>query len=124
MLISCKPKPHMQQAKDQDLTIQLMALKGGPDDGRTLSYQVRLIPVKKVQKTALYYQMDSCFYLLNGTKKIYASLVQPIANGINGSYEYLLQFEKPPIGEMNQIVPVYQDKYINGKCYDLKTNDE
>jgi len=69
---------------------------------------------------AMIYRMDSCFYLQHGTKKIYASLVQPIANGVSGTYEYLIEFESVMQGADPDFI--YQDKYLNHKKYSLKLN--
>jgi len=117
------------EIKDHDLTIQVMQLK---DDGDSIiTYKARLTPDKQLletkskdEKQALYYTMDSCFYINKGNIKIYAALVQPIANGVSGSYEYMLQFEKDKKLNTDSINLVYQDKYINRKTYSLKMNQK
>jgi len=131
LLISCKPKPQLMQAGDQELTIKLMKLKDKADPGNTLSYQARLIPGKKKNETGtnetkqdLLYRMDSTFYIIEHHKKIYASLVQPVANGLKDSYEYLLQFESDSMLDDQQIEMIYQDKYISKRTYRLKATGE
>jgi hypothetical protein len=127
ILASCGHKnAAFREVKDRDLTIQVMQLKDAEDD-HTISYKARLLPDKKLleskskdEKQALYYTMDSCFYINTGNTKIYAALVQPIANGVSGSYEYLLQFEKDKDLKTDTIALVYQDRYINKKTYSLK----
>jgi hypothetical protein len=114
------------QVKDSAMTIQVMRLQNDPSDDQVYTYKARLTPQKMLLaeknqdvKNALFYQMDSCFYLESGAKKVYASLVQPVANGISGSFEYLLQFEKANNSD-NNLSFIYQDKYFNHKKYSLK----
>jgi hypothetical protein len=104
--------------------IQLENPAGG--DPQAVTYKARLIPDKSlldqknaVSKSAMIYKMDSCFYLQSRTKKIYASLVQPIANGVSGTYEYLIEFETPISTGYDFI---YQDRYLNQKKYSLALN--
>ncbi|WP_139112905.1 hypothetical protein [Mucilaginibacter sp. PPCGB 2223] len=92
---------------------------------------MRLIPDKQLieekssnQKTALYYKMDSCFYIAEGLKKNYAVMVQPVANGVSGTYEYLLEFENGNAPQADTINLIYNDKYINQKSYSLKITDK
>lgn len=126
MFASCKHKNPFMEAKDADLTVQVMPLPATPDDSNTISYKARVIPDKQLmesktreEKNALYYKMDSCFYINSAQGKNYAVMVQPIANGVSGTYEYLLQFESAP-KVIDSINLVYQDKYINKKAYRLK----
>jgi len=127
VLASCKHAKQPMEAKDGDLTVQIMAMDDSSNDEHSVSYRARLIPDKRLmegktrdEKNALYYKMDSCFYFINGGVKTYASLVQPIANGVSGSYEYLLQFEKTPPLNTDTLNFVYQDRYINKKNYGIK----
>jgi len=121
---SCKQKISViRQSKDQDLLLQVSRMQDEQDDPASLTYAVRLIPNKKTMagisgkaKTALNYSMDSCFYLMKGTTKVYSAIVQPITNGVSGSFEYMLSFEDKQLksGKWNL---VYQDRYINRKKY-------
>ena len=118
--------PAAREIDDRDMDVQVVLLDSTPGNGNT--YKARLIPDKKlfdekdaVSKNAMIYKMDSCFYLQSGTKRVYASLVQPVANGITGTFEYLLEFEK---NDGNSWDFVYQDKYINHKKYSLKLNQD
>lgn len=127
LFASCKHSRPFMEAKDADLTVQIMAMDDSSNDQHSISYRARLIPDKQLmegktreEKNALYYQMDSCFYFTVGGVKTYAALVQPIANGVSGSYEYLLQFEKPKLLNTDTMSFVYQDKYINKKTYDVR----
>jgi len=124
---SCKHAKPLMEARDADLTVQIMAIDDSSKDEQAVSYRARLIPDKKLmegktreEKNSLYYQMDSCFYFTVAGVKTYAALVQPIANGVSGSYEYLLQFEKPKLINTDTLSLVYQDKYINKKTYDVR----
>jgi hypothetical protein len=126
-LLSCKHKGKLNEIKDKDISFQVIQLKDKAEDGTGLSYKARLLPDRKLiealtkeNKEALYYRMDSCFYIQNGNNKIYAAMVQPIANGISGSYEYLLDFELDRRQKEDTINLVYRDKYINHQEYQLK----
>lgn len=122
---SCKHGGRLVEAGDKDMSVQLIRLdnNGGNDGG--LSYKVRLIPDKKLlqgkgreERNKLLFKMDSCFYLVNGVQKIYASMVQPVANGVGDTYEYLLVFDEKL--NPDSLTMVYQDKYISQKSYTLK----
>ncbi len=129
LLSACNRNEKLLTAKDSDLTIELMQLKKEGDGSATLSYQARLIPQKQLlaakngtDKNALFYKMDSCFYINTGKQKIYAALVQPVANGVSGTYEYLLQFEVGEKEKATNFNIVYQDRYLNKKAYILDTD--
>jgi hypothetical protein len=126
LLICCKNKSTFKETKSDGLTFQATAMPGEGSDIGTVSYSARLIPDNALMtgkgravKTSLWYGMDSCFYLQAGSKKIYASLTQPIANGIAGTFEYLLSFEiHRQDGDGYNLI--YQDKYLNHRKYQLK----
>ena len=125
---SCRHKDRsFKEIIGNGLTIQVEQLKNVENDSTGITYKARLIPDKQImegktqqEKTALYYRMDSCFYIADGNKKVYASMVQPIANGVAGSYEYLLGFELNSQERKDSIDMIYQDKYINRQTYRLK----
>lgn len=128
-ITSCRHTNPVMQAKDDSLTVQVMALKRANDDNRFTAYRARVIPSKAMiqrisakEKEALYYRMDSSFYVNDKEKRVYASLIQPVANGVSGTYEYLLQFESDdqPADGVNM---VYQDKYLTKKIYNLKIDE-
>jgi hypothetical protein len=128
---SCNPAPVFKQANDKDLTIQLTKLPKVSNDEQIISYKVRLLPVKTIMETKsyneknnLWYKMDSCFYFETGSRKIYPQLVQPVANGISGSYEYLLQFDEDTALKKDSLDMVYADRYINRKKYTIEHSKE
>jgi hypothetical protein len=128
---SCKQtKSSFKELTDHGLTIQIMKLQDPSKDKMDITYSVRLLPDKKLiaekdnsVKTALWYRMDSCFYLQAGKKKIYADIVQPIANGVSGGFEYLLSFDAGAVANDKWNL-IYQDKYLNHRKYMLNTNNE
>jgi len=128
---SCNPALVFSQATVIDLTIQLTKLSKVNKDEQMISYKVRLVPVKTIMETKsyneknnLWYKMDSCFYFETGSRKIYPQLVQPVANGISGSYEYLLQFDEDTALKKDSLDMVYADKYINRKKYKIERSKE
>ncbi len=125
MLASCKNHPPFKELRDKDVTIQIAALKD--NDADNLNYKARLVFNKEVAgsmpmniRNKFYYKMDSCFYIKNGDNKLYPDLVQSVANGVSGSYEYLLEFGSNPTVEGDSIEVVYQDRYTSHKQYQLR----
>ncbi len=131
-IFSCKhASPSFREINDKDFTMQVIELPNVTDEMSSLSYKIRITPAKQLlqqknreEKNALMYKMDSCFYLQGGINKTYAALTQPIANGINGSYEYLIQFEIAKQIDRAHLVLTYQDKYINRKTYTIQFNQQ
>jgi hypothetical protein len=127
-ITSCKlHKSTPYETAGNGITLQVIQLENSPGDANVFTYKARLIPdalllneKNAYSKNAMMYKMDSCFYLQSGTKKIYASLVQPIANGVSGTFEYLLEFEAAAGSNASEFV--YKDKYLNQKKYSLKLN--
>ncbi len=125
ILGSCKQDSPNHEIKDKDLTIQVHQIKREYGENSGVSYAVRFMLSKRLRdigqsklNTDYWYHTDSCFYLQSGAKKTYASLVQPIANGVNGSLEYLLEFDGAV--ESGSTDLVYQDKFLTHKIYSLK----
>lgn len=112
------------------MSVEITRLKGGKDGSGTLDYAVRLIPAKKIINdkdksftNSLWYSMDSCFYLVKGQQKIYSAIVQPIANGVAGTFEYMLSFNESDLEKSNWNL-IYEDKYLNHKKYFLNIPEE
>lgn len=83
--------------------------------------QVRILPdaalfadLSAEAKQNLMYRTDSCFYLETNGRRVYAAAVTPVANGVSGSFEYLVSFEKTQGGRL-----MYYDRYLNKKEYEL-----
>lgn len=131
LLSACSQRnDSFNEVRDKDIAVQIMKLENTGSNVDIMSYKVRLIPEEKLMKeksqdvkNALWYKMDSCFYLQKGGKKIYANMVQPIANGVTGTFEYLLDFETENTSGLHGNL-VYQDKYINQHQYQLKLDKE
>ena len=111
------------------MTVQLMKMDASDSAGAALTYKARLIPTKKLMeaknddaKAGMLYRMDSCFYLQDHGRKIYASMIQPVQNGVSGTFEYLLEFE-PVTTSTKGLRMVYKDKYINQHTYSLPLNN-
>jgi len=124
----CKSNNSIKDIKQQGLMLQVRVLLSEPNDANTISYAARLIPDKglisdNAVKTKLAYQMDSTFYIQSGKGRIYANLVQPVANGVAGTYEYLVSFDRPGGNSMKGKL-IYQDKYINHQKYQITLNNE
>ena len=105
-------------------------MQNEPGDLTSLVYAARLIPDKIIQKksdsskTKLWYKMDSCFYIQSGKNKVYAGLVQPIANGSTGSFEYMLSFDMQGDNFKKNKSLVYQDRYLNHMRYAISLENE
>lgn len=119
--------PKVQQISDHDLTLQVMRLDDSAAQAGSYTYKARLVLNKTLlgeqsteAREALVYRMDSCFYIQQGINKVYASLVQPIAGGVPGTFEYLLEFNQ--IQDNGQHIFVYDDRYLNHKKYNINLN--
>jgi len=130
-IIACNThKGSFKEIKDHGLTIQIIKTIGEPRNDHAINYSARLVPDKGLisekdakVKTELWYGMDSCFYLQSGKKRVYPEIIQPIANGVAGSFEYMVSFESTDLkdGKWNL---VYQDKYLNHRKYQMDSNLE
>ena len=129
LAVSCRRvNKSFKESKDADMAFQIMDLPNDSADDNTLNYKVRIIPQKKLMetstmhdKTSMYYDMDSCFYIIDDKhEKIYPSLVQPVANGVKDTYEYLLDFELNTGLAKQELNIIYADRYINHKSYVIK----
>jgi hypothetical protein len=124
-LFSCRNNSSVKALKRDGLAIEVARVAGEPGSNTGLNYSARLISDKKLADTkdkeltsALWYRMDSCFYLQYGGKKVFATIIQPIANGVVGSYEYFLSFDISQADESKWHL-IYRDKYLNRKTYTL-----
>jgi len=132
MLVSCNRNATLtHEVKDKDMTFQVSEIKDKAPGDESLTYKARLIPSRELaegetleKKRLLSYKMDSCFYINEGHNKNYAAMVQAVANGVSGTYEYLLVFDLDKNARKDSVDLVYQDRYINHKLYELKLNKQ
>lgn len=129
-LASCGKNPKVVELKQAGLVVKLTKLPEDAPDNSTISYAVRLIPDKsllantdQITKTALQYRMDSCFYVINNHHKVYANIVQPIADGVADSFEYLLTFNLDNL-KMGNWKLTYRDRYLNHRQYQLQLSKD
>ena len=127
-LYACHSKSSFRQAGDKDLKIQLENISNSAVDG-DISYAARITPEKglftsadKSAKEGMMYRVDSCFYLQAGREKVYPQLTQPVADGLSGTFEYLVTFAIRHFDEHKWNF-VYQDKYLTKRKYMLKLAD-
>lgn len=113
------------------MVIQVMKLKGGQEESSVIKYGVRIFPDKQLllvlseeNKQALWYKMDSSFYIKSGSKKYYADMTEPIANGQKNNFEYLLMFEIAPEMNFKDITLAFNDQYLGYKTHYLQLNSK
>jgi len=89
------------------------------------TFMVRVFPDKKIIEggkekitESFLYHSDSCFYLLKNNTKLYPEYVEPVVNGIKGSYEFLIGFSNQDLS-LKEYTLIYQDQIINKKKYVL-----
>ncbi|MCR8558153.1 hypothetical protein KXD93_10885 [Mucilaginibacter sp. BJC16-A38] len=119
-IAACRPETRqVQEVRDSRLIVQLVRINAG-----ATAYKCKIVPVQegitnsgRVSNQMLYHA-DSCFYLLDNGKPKYAVAVQPVANGIKGSYEYLLQWDAA-----GPVSLVFDDKYLYSRKYTFKIKD-
>jgi hypothetical protein len=122
LLFSCKAKDQVAQLKDDDLTV--MAIRNSQATEGENTFKVRIFPSKIALENGsnklteeMFYRSDSCMYLLHGDKKDYPLYIEPVSNGVKGSYEFLVAFNKTPNQKSDTLI--YHDKFINQKKYVL-----
>jgi hypothetical protein len=123
ILSGCSKKPAHYEYKDEDITIKAMIMDNAADTGETV-FTARVIPGKLATrvndslKMKMVYSMDSCFYLQSGKKTTYPNLIQPIANGLSGMFEYMVSFDNSAAAAPGVEI-IYQDKHLNHRKYIL-----
>ncbi len=124
LLASCKSgQSDFQEIRESGLTVQVMGIRENEDTALG-DYRVRIFPEKGIEDTIgketqnnMLYKMDSCFYLLDKSRPTYPVGLEPIANGMKNSYEYLLLFDKETGIASDSLKLVYKDQYLNKKAY-------
>ncbi|WP_293785340.1 hypothetical protein [uncultured Pedobacter sp.] len=123
-IISCTAKSPSGQYFDKDIKV-MAQLKKNTSNNRMQTFMVRVFPDQKIMEQgkekiaeSFLYHADSCFYLLKNNAKLYPEYVEPIVNGIKGSYEFLVGFNNQNLSSKEYIL-IYQDQMINKKKYVL-----
>lgn len=123
VLVGCNKKhKKFKEISEGGLTVQLLQVQSSEQ----IKYQLRIFPDKDLMSKAglqnkMWYNMDSCFYLHVNNNKIFPSVQEPVANGVAGSFEYMLLFENS--GSSNpELVFTYQDKHLNHQSYKFELN--
>lgn len=120
-LAGCKDRNY-KVISNGEVSVELMRL---PDADRSegSGYRFRVLPSKVFTGTHLlntenfWYHMDSCFYTEKKGVKTYVALVQPVANGTQNNFEYLLQFDPAITSQQDSVRLVYDDRYISRLHY-------
>jgi hypothetical protein len=124
LILSCSSKKPAGQSFDSDLKV-MAQLKETPSGDRLRTFMIRIFPDKKFMENgkekiteSFLYHSDSSFYVLKNNLKLYPEYVEPIANGIKGSYEFLVGFSDDNLS-LKEYTLIYQDQIINKKKYVL-----
>jgi hypothetical protein len=123
--LACKrPDPGLRLVTYSGFNLHLINIKSA--DSATTAYKVRVILTEtklKEQVTSeithgLLYNTDSLFYIQESKRKVYPILIQPVANGVANTFEYLIDFDKKE-NEADASM-IYHDKYLTKKDYRVK----
>lgn len=124
LMFSCTSKSPSGQSLDNDIHI-MAQLKKTSSNAQMQTFMIRVFPDKKFTESGMekitesfLYHADSCFYLLKNDVKLYPEYVEPIVNGIKGSYEFLVGFNNQDLSSKEYTL-IYQDQIINKKKYVL-----
>jgi hypothetical protein len=123
ILFGCNNKPAHYEYKDENITVKVMKIDNPADTGETV-FTARIIPGKLAAqvsdslKLKMIYNMDSCFYLQSGKKTSYPTIIQPVANGLSGMFEYMVSFDNNAASTPGVEI-IYQDKHLNHRKYIL-----
>ncbi|MDB5146545.1 MAG: hypothetical protein JWQ57_565 [Mucilaginibacter sp.] len=125
LIQGCKTDETGKTITDKGLTISMSAVKDAAGDNKGLAFKAMLVPSAtliadsgKALNLAMTFKNDSAFFIEKNGEKIFAAMVQPVANGIKGSFEYLILFN--PVQQTDTLSVVYQDKFLNKKRYTFK----
>jgi hypothetical protein len=128
-LVSCGPKKNkVLEIRDSKLVIHLTKISAERGAG-DVAYKCKIIPLKIAGyqdfpvRNQMIYHMDSCFYLLKNHEKSYSVFVQPVANGIKGTFEYLLQWHVDDNANTGTVSLIFNDKYLYSRIYTFKIKD-
>ncbi|WP_207428883.1 hypothetical protein [Pedobacter sp. SYSU D00535] len=128
-LSGCRQQKGNEEAgKEEEIALGVMKVAGSGGGDR--DYRVRIFPSKDMLEgrqdiqTAMWYDADSCFFLLAGSEKIYPNLQEPVANGTKNSFEYLLLFPEVPGIPEKSLKLVYSDRHFNRKTYVLNLHKD
>lgn len=117
-------------ASDKTITVEITRMTDPPgEEGKMMTFKARLTPSKTAEQSfskevrnALLYGMDSCFYIQSNGVPLYPALVQNVASGVKGKYEFLLEFDRPTM-KKDSLLFIYSDRYITRKKYHLNYNE-
>ena len=120
---SCRKQVTVYQGGDQYVRVALAKVSSKSDED---AYKLRVSIIKKAAidslqsaKEAMLYRMDSCLYEQIGGQKQYPTMIQPVANGLSGVYDYLIVLGHDIDDGEKQPALYYQDKYLTKKLYRL-----
>jgi hypothetical protein len=123
-LFACRSKRPSAQKGDKELTIQATKIEADQESGE--EYRVRIFTGNKMDNAAgkkvnesMQMGADSLFFRISNGLKEYPQAVIPVAASIKHSYEYILIFSGTHAENQDNEKLIYQDKYINGKTYEL-----
>ncbi|MBC8054690.1 MAG: hypothetical protein H7Y13_16655 [Sphingobacteriaceae bacterium] len=117
--VGCKDKGEFRELSKGGITVQLIK----KEDGQGIQYNVRIVPDVshsiniRSKNEQMFYKADSCFFIKQsaGPKKIIAKAVEPIANGLQNQFEYLVYFDN--INTSYSLI--YHDKYLSGEIFEF-----
>ncbi|WP_460680438.1 hypothetical protein [Mucilaginibacter koreensis] len=127
--MSCHNAPDkFSQSIDKEIVMQVLVPPLPADSTAYTTLQIRLTPSADVLsampakvKQQLLYRADSCFYLEDKNLHVYPADVQAVANGINGTFEYLVAFRNKDLLQSRTLI--FHDQHINDKVYKVSVDN-
>jgi hypothetical protein len=113
MISSCVNRDSYSSATDGKISV--MAIKNqreGIVKVRVIFKDNKQILDPEQFSSEMQYDVDSCFYMDNGKKRIYPIYITPIASGLDKTFEYIVGFEKE---ELKSGALVYFDRHLSKK---------
>ena len=128
-LISCGERRRFHESASPNLTLQVYLMPEEAGDKGALSFRVRVIPsqtlitsMSKAIRNSMWYGVDSSFFIRSGKVIIKAAMVQPVADGVNGSFQYLVMFDDIHT-QSDKDRLLFLDRYLSKRTYAVKIND-
>jgi len=121
---SCHKDEYKQLSKSgTNVEIIRSKEKGGLEFKVRVSQEALLSGADQGKSKQMFFSADSCFKLFDSENRLlYPEVVEPIANGINNKFEYIVTFPKLKT-DGKKIKLVYHDKFFSGSHFEFDFND-
>jgi hypothetical protein len=124
---SCGPKNKVNTLQKDNIVVEVKQLGEGnyfSGTGSESVYDIRISTVNpelfaQVSQGSMWFKMDSCFWITENGENFYPEIIEPVANGLKNSFEYVVHFNRSFDNNANLF---FKDTFINNKTYRVALN--